>query len=288
MTNNLKILLLTLTESVRQYVIILLNEAGMMNLNLNRSTTYIVYAAILAVAIIFASAKIGKGLQFLKNMTPVVTVKGIAERDVLSDLGIWEINYREIGNDLPKLEELIQRDYDASIKFLKQQGFRAEDIEKSSFKIEDRLANMYLQNQPSTPEANRYIVTAGIRIRSSNVALIRKTSQILDQLLQQGVPIAFDVSAMSPNPSYYYTKLDDIRPKMMSDATKSAYLVAKQFAYDSSSRLDGIQRANQGLFQVMGRDTSTLSADWNNGQSALSSIEKKIRLVSTIDYRLKK
>lgn len=257
-------------------------------MNLNRNTTYIVYAVILGIAIIFAGGKIGKGLQFLKNTNPTVTVKGIAERDVTSDLGIWEINYREIGNELPKLDALIQRDYDLTVKFLKQQGFKADEIERSSFKIEDRLANMYLQNQPSPTDANRYIVTAGLRIRTNHVELIRKTSQILDQLLQQGVPVAFDASTVSPNPSYYYTKLDDIRPAMMSDATKSAYLVAKQFASDSSSRLDGIQRANQGIFQIMSRDTSTLSADWNNGQSALSSIEKKIRLVSTIDYRLRK
>lgn len=259
-----------------------------MNMNLNRSTTYIVYAVIIAIAIIFAASKLGKGLQFLRSMTPTVTVKGIAERDVNSDLGIWEINYREIGNDLQKLDAFIQRDYDAVTKFLKQAGFRAEEIERSAFKIEDRLANLYVQNQATTTETNRYIVTAGVRVRSTNVDLIRKTAQIIDQLIPQGVPVAFDASTVSPNPSYYFTKLDDIRPEMMSDATKSAYLVAKQFARDSSSRLDGIQRANQGIFQIMGRDTSTLSADWNTNQNALGSIEKKIRLVSTIDYRLKK
>jgi len=262
----------------------------MMSINFNRSTTSIVYVVILAIAIIFASSKIGKGLQFLKSTAPIVTVKGIAERDVKSDLGIWEINYREIGNDLPKLDAQIQHDYDTTVKFLKQVGFHNEDIERSTFKIEDRLANLYLQDQANATDANRfrYIVTAGLRVRSTNVELIRKTAQTIDQLIQQGVPVAFDASSVSPNPSYYFTKLDDIRPEMMSDATKSAYLVAKQFARDSSSRLDGIQRANQGLFQIMGRDTSTLSADWSNNQNALGSIEKKVRLVSTIDYRLRK
>lgn len=259
-----------------------------MNINFNRNTTYLVYAVIFAIAIIFAGSKIGKGLQFLKTMTPTMTVKGIAERDVISDLAIWEINYREIGNDLPTLDAQIQRDYENTVKFLKQQGFRAEEIERSSFKIEDRLANLYLQNQQNAGNTSRYIVTAGVRIRSTNVNLVRKTAQTIDQLLQQGVPVAFDASLVNPNPSYYFTKLDDIRPQMMSEATKSAFLVAKQFAHDSYSKLDGIQRANQGIFQIMSRDTSTLSNDWNNNQSALGSIEKKVRLVSTIDYRLRK
>lgn len=257
-------------------------------ITLNRSTTSLIFAGILGIALIIAALKIGKGLQILRSTSPIVTVKGIAERDVLSDLGIWEINYREIGNELPKLDAQIQKDYDVTVQFLKSKGFHQEEIERTSFKIEDRLANMYLQNQSTTQDVNRYIVTAGIRVRSKNVALIRTISQVIDQLIQQGVAVAFDASSMSPNPSFYYTKLDEIRPEMMSEATKSAYLVAKQFAGDTSTRLDGIQRANQGIFQVMGRDTSTLSADWNTNQNALGSIEKRVRLVSTIDYRLKR
>lgn len=131
------------------------------------------------------------------------------------------------------------------------------------------------------------MITGGIRVRSTQVELIQKTGQALTDLLQQGVPLAFDVNNISPNPSYYFTQLDTIRPNMLADATHSAHEVALQFAKDAQTNLGSIQTANQGVFQIMDRDSSAMGADVSNSQSALSSIDKKIRLVTTIQYQLK-
>jgi uncharacterized protein len=57
--------------------------------------------------------------------------------------------------------------------------------------------------------------------------------------------------------------------------------VAQQFAADSNSRLGAIRRASQGVFQVMSRE-----AEEPNPMEERASIEKKVRLVSTIDYYL--
>ncbi len=253
----------------------------------NGKATFLIGAFILSVGILGAGYSIGKGMYLVKSFNRTVTVKGLAEQNVRSDLGIWEINYREVGNDLVQLDQRLQHDQQVVVEFLKQQGFVDAEIARGELKVEDRLANIY--NQNNTPNANeqRYVVTGGTRIRSDKVDLIWKTVQITDSLLQRGVPLAFDVSSISPNPSFYYMQLDKIRPSMLAEATKSARIVADQFAKDSQSHLAGIQRASQGVFQIMGRDTSTMSADWSSNQNALGSIEKKVRLVTTIDYRLK-
>lgn len=243
-------------------------------------------AFILSIGILGAGYSIGKALYLAKKMSRSVTVKGLAEKDIKSDLGIWEINYREIGSDLVQINQQLLRDEQLVTAFLKQHGIHDQEIERVQLKIEDRLANLYAQQNQQTP-GQRYVVTSGLRIRSTQVDLIQKTAQIIDQLLQQGVPLAFDIGSINPNPSFYYTQLDSIRPGMMAEATKSAKIVAAQFAKDSSSQLAGIQHASQGLFQIMGRDTSTLSSDWNSNQSALGSVYKKVRLVTTIEYGLK-
>lgn len=249
--------------------------------------TLILCSFILGIGILGAGYSLGKALYIVKKMNRTVTVKGLAEQNVKSDLGIWEINYREVGNDLSELDKAIQHDYDVVVEFLKKQGFSEQEVNRTSFRVEDRLANIYNQTAASNPSTQRYVVTAGIRVRSDKVDLIEKTVQIVDQLLQQGVSLAFDVSMLSPNPSFYYTKLDSIRPPMLSDATKSAFTIAMQFAKDSDTKLVGVQRASQGVFQIMGQDTSTMSSDWNSNQNALGSIDKKVRLVTTIDYRIK-
>lgn len=249
----------------------------------NNKTIIIISAIILSLGFVGAGFNIGKGF---RRMARTVTVKGLAEQDVRSDLGIFEINYRELGNDLVQLDQKILHDQQLATEFLKQQGFNDNEIYRSQLRIEDRLANTYNQTNESTTQP-RYVVTGGIILRSKNVDVIDKTTQLTDKLLLQGVPLTFDASSLSPNPSYYFTQLDSIRPAMLATATKSAYSIANQFAEDSGVRLGGIQRASQGVFQIMGRDTSTMSSNWSSDQNALGSIDKKVRLVTTIDYRLK-
>lgn len=249
--------------------------------------TLMICTLILSIGILGAGLSVGKGMYLIRKMSRTVTVKGISEMDVKSDLGIWEINYREVGNDLGQVNQQLIHDQQLITEFLKQQGFVDTEIDRTQIKVEDRLANIYADASARNSTQPRFAVTAGLRVRSVKVDLIEKSVQLSDKLLQQGIPVAFDVSSMSPNPSFYYMGLDKVRPQMMSEATKSAKVLADQFAKDSDSDLGGVQRATQGVFQIMGRDTSTMSADWNSNQNALGSIEKKIRLVTTIDYRLK-
>lgn len=243
-------------------------------------------AAILSIGIFGAGFCIGKAFYLAKFANRIITVKGLTERDVKSDLGIWEVDYREVGGNLTDLTQRLQQDQKQVSDFLTNHGFSAAEQVIQPIKLEDRIANGYQPNNP-LPLDQRYVVTGGIRIRSAKVNLIEQTNQQLGSLLQMGIPLAFDLSGFSPNPSYYYTALDAIRPSMLADATRSARSVAIQFAKDSDTKLDTIQSANQGVFQIMGRDTSTLSADWNSTQSALGSIDKKIRLVTTVNYNLK-
>src|SRR5262245_5557643 len=125
--------------------------------------TLILCSLILGIGILGAGYSIGKALFLAKKMSRSVTVKGLAEQDVKSDLGIWEINYREVGNDLGQLDQRIQHDQEIVVDFLKKQGFTEQEIDRTQFKVEDRLANVY--NQTSTQNANeqRYVVTAGTR-----------------------------------------------------------------------------------------------------------------------------
>jgi hypothetical protein len=253
----------------------------------SKKSTFIICTVILSLGFLGAGYSISKGMSLVKLMSRTVTVKGIAERDVKSDLGIWEINYREIGGDLVQIDQRLQHDQEIVIAFLKEQGFSDAEISRANLKVEDRLANVYGQEATQADTQRRYIVTTGIRVRSAKVDLIQKSVVANEKLLQQGVQLAFDVGTLSPNPSYYYTGLDVIRPGMMADATKSARTVAEQFAKDADCELAGIQRASQGVFQIMSSDTSTMSADWSSNESALGSINKKVRLVTTLDYRLR-
>lgn len=246
----------------------------------------LVSSLILALGIFAAGYSFSRAFYLTHVMDRTVTVKGLTERDVKSDLSIWELDFRDTGNNLVDLNQRIMNYQKIVTDFLKNQGFATDELELQPVKVEDRMANVYQSSNDQSTANQRFIVTGGINVRSKKVMMVRKASQAASALLQQGVPLAVDTTSGNPNPSYYFTDLDAIRPSMLADATLSAKKIAKQFAKDTDTRLAGIQSANQGVFQIMSRDTSTMSADWNNAQSALSAIDKKVRLVTTIQYRI--
>lgn len=213
-----------------------------------------------------------------------VSVKGLATHEVKANNAVLEIDYREVGANLVTLSQKLTHDQDQVTNFLKSKGFSDTEMQPIAAKVNDAFANSYGSSGNSTELAkHRYTVTGGVIIHSTNVDLIQQTSQQTSSLLAAGVPISFDTT-LYPNPSYFYSSLDSIRPAILAEATQSARLVAEQFAKDSNSQIGNIRRANQGQFQIMSRD----SDEAGNSQQQLSSIYKKIRLVTTVDYYLEK
>ncbi len=82
-------------------------------------------------------------------------------------------------------------------------------------------------------------------------------------------------------PFYLFTRLNDIKPAMIAEATKNARAAAQQFAADSGSSLGAIRQASQGVFQILPRDAAP-------GQSEEKQIQKTVRVVSTVDYVLER
>ncbi|MFN7136902.1 MAG: SIMPL domain-containing protein, partial [Thermomonas sp.] len=74
-------------------------------------------------------------------------------------------------------------------------------------------------------------------------------------------------------PQFDYTRLNDIKPALIAEATAAARKSAEQFAKDSGARLGGIRTANQGVVSIENRDAGSPQI-------------KKIRVVSTVEYFL--
>src|SRR5690606_36377720 len=75
-------------------------------------------------------------------------------------------------------------------------------------------------------------------------------------------------------PEFDYTRLNDIKPGLIAEATAAARESAEQFAKDSGSRLGGIRNANQGVVTISDRDQSSPQV-------------KKVRVVTTVEYFLR-
>ena len=153
------------------------------------------------------------------------------------------------------------------IAFLKSKGVKENEISINAPEIIDTKAERY----NTTVQPYRYNVTTVITVTSKQVDLVRGLINEQSELLKQGVAIIS--GDYRYNVAYDYTSLNDIKPKMIEEATKNARTAAEKFAKDSESRLGSIQRAYQGQFSIENRDPNT-------------PYIKQVRVVTTIDYSL--
>ena len=246
----------------------------------NRSlpiTSALILGLLLGAGVAIGGYFVGEGF-YRARAERYVTVKGLVERNVKADLALWTISYTATAADMNSVNDKLEQDQKTVLAFAQAQGFAAEEILVQPTTVTDAFANAYNSNRPDP--AQRFIVKGGIQIRSTNVDAVRKASQGTGDLVKQGVALGENYPQA---PQYAFAKLNGIRPAMLAEATRSARAVAEQFAADSRSRLGPIRRANQGVFEVTSRDAAGGDRAGNDDQG---SIDKKVRLVTTVDYYL--
>ncbi|GAB1431949.1 SIMPL domain-containing protein [Spirochaetota bacterium] len=224
-------------------------------------------SAILAIAFIASAFIVAQGLGRLKGNERTVTVKGLAEQEVLADQVIWPVKFTEVGSDLDRLYSSIEKKNAVIKSFLLEAGFDDAEISLSPPKVEDRHAANYFN-----PEAKeRFAASSVITIFSKKIDLVRKSQLAIVDLGKQD--IALSGSDYSSLTEFMYNGLNEIKPAMIEEATKNARLSAEKFARDSGSNLGKIKQANQGTITISDRDSNT-------------PYIKTVRVVITIDYFL--
>ncbi len=203
-----------------------------------------------------------------KEYERTVTVKGLAEREYPADIVIWPVQFTETNNNLESLYGSIENSTNKIKAFLEKQGIQPSEISLSSPAITDKSAQQYGN---SAPAEFRYTAVQTVTVYSKNIEAVRSVMSNLAQLGKQG--IAFTGGNYQSKTEYIFTRLNDIKPEMIEEATTKAREVALKFSEDSRSKLGKIKRASQGQFSINARDK-------NNPHI------KRIRVVSTVEYYL--
>lgn len=195
----------------------------------------------------------------------VVTVKGLAERNVQADYVIWPVTFRVTGNDLSALYEKAQTQSEEIRNFLISQGIKAQDISQGTPSVQDLHADFYGNNLP--PE--RYRMEMAVSVATTDVDTVLKAMVNQSELIQKGV-----LFTQNYRTQFSFNGLNSIKPEMVEEATKNARSTAQKFAEDSDSELGKIRRASQGQFSIYDRDSNT-------------PYIKRVRVVTTVEYYLK-
>ena len=211
---------------------------------------------------------LGQAAIKFKEYERTVTVKGLSEREYKADIVIWPVEFTAAGNNLEALYTTVETNTGEIQEFLKNNGISADEISLSSPIITDRSAQQYGNNAGAE---FRYTALQNVTVYSKNVAAVRAVMSQLSRLGKKG--IAFTGGNYESQTEYLFTRLNEVKPDMIEEATRKAREVARKFAADSQSTLGKIKKAYQGQFSINPRDR-------NNPHI------KKVRVVTTVEYYL--
>ena len=196
----------------------------------------------------------------------IVTVRGLAEREVDADMAIWPMTISIGANSLSDLQKDLVSKIDVTTAFLKSFGLQPEDYTVQAPEITDNSLIMSYNDKPTY----RYIAKQKIMIRSKNVKAVKTAQEHSLDLTANNIAVLqeYDSRIM-----FEYTALNSIKPEMIGEATKNARAAAEQFASDSGSAVGKIRTATQGWFSIEDAETGLEE-------------KKKVRVVTTVEYIL--
>lgn len=201
-----------------------------------------------------------------------VKVKGLAEKDIKADLAVWNIRFQSANNVLTTTKKDIESQEKVIKEFLENAGFSNDEIIVQGLNMQDAYADSY-RDRNSIPA--RYTLNQTLTVRTNKVDLVNISYPQIGDLVSKGVTF----SSYGNGVSYIFTKLNEIKPIMLKEATQNARQAADEFALNSHSKVGKIRSANQGVFSILPREEIP-------DQSEREQMNKKVRVVSTVEYYL--
>ncbi len=224
----------------------------------------------LAIGLALGGYFVGQTMYNAKVALNTAEVKGLAERRVEADRANWKLIFRVAGKKREQIAELYrisEQHQKIIINLLKENGIEESEIEIG---IIDYHYREYRDDNQNLVDQQHQLV-GSINVETNNVRLVSKVRANVNKLIAQGINISNEA------PSYRFTRLNDIKPDMLREATKNARIAANEFAESAGVSVGGIRSARQGGFNI--RDAGEEYGD-------TKKIEKDVRVVTTVMFYL--
>ena len=222
-------------------------------------------AGIIAIGLVVGGFVLGDGLVRMKATERSVTVRGLAEREVIADLATWTLSFAATATDLRTAQASTDRDAAALREFFTGLGFPEDELTPAGVNVSNYTDDGVVF----------YTVRQRIVLRTKDIDRAQRAARRQAELVRKGVVLE-DGSGIS----YTFTGLNAIKPEMVAEATRDARAAAEQFAEDSGAGVGSIRNATQGYFSIDARDGE--AGGWGVGDTPF----KKVRVVTTVDFSL--
>jgi len=233
-------------------------------------------AFILALGLIVSSSIVTWGLLRVKAAGNTITVTGSAKKEIVSDLAVWTGNFSVRTKDLKTGYNQLKVNEATVKKYLIEQGIPEKDIEFSS--INTSTNYVIGPSGQYTSEIESYVLNEEVKVQSKDVQKLKQLALQATDLMNQGLEF------QSYPPQYFYTKLPELKVKMLSLATQDAKRRAEEIAGNAGSKVGALRSARMGVFQITPRYSNEIS---DYGINDTSSLEKEITAVVSCSFEIR-
>lgn len=235
---------------------------------------------IIGVAIVVSAWLLGHAYTYKYRSQDTIVVTGLGETEFASDLIVWngEIVYETL--DVASGYVQLERNKRKVQEFISSRGVAVDEI---VFKF----VNVYKQTEPvynangnyAGQRFTGYRLSQSFSVESNDVDKVENISREISSLIAQGVSIE------AYSPSYYYTKLDDVKLSLIESASADARARAEKIAENAGADIGRVASAKMGVFQITGANSNEeFSA---GGSFNTTSRQKKARITMKVEYRVK-
>lgn len=232
---------------------------------------------IIALAIIAGVFVLGNAYKYKFKTNETISVTGLAETNFVSDQIVWTGNYSRKTMDLRSAYSQLKEDEKKIRGYLKNKGVGDNEMVFSAVSIDKEFSSRYDDNGRMTgSEFTGYNLRQTVTVDSKDIEKVEKISREVTELIESGIEFN------SSSPSYYYTKLSELKIDLLAKASADAKTRAETIAKNSGSSLGSIKKATMGVFQITGQNSDE---DYSYGGAFNTSSKNKTASITIrIDY----
>ncbi len=208
----------------------------------------IIPTIIIGLAVVIAAVVLGHEYNYKFRQQKTIDVTGSAKVNFVSNLIVWKGSYSRKAATLEDAYTQLNEDKQKVENFLTQKGLKMDSVVFSAVDISKDYQTKYDNNgRISGRIFTGYTLTQNIKVQSYDIPKVESISREITGLIQSGV--AFN----SQPPSYFYTKLSDLKIDLLSKASDDGRHRAETIAQKSDSKISDLKSAEMGVFQIIGQ-----------------------------------
>lgn len=204
---------------------------------------------IISLAVVLSVGMLARTYKNRHNYTNNISVTGLGSKDFTADLIVWEGSFNRKSMDFKEASAALGKDREIIRAYLISKGIAEKDIVFSSVDISKDYDETTDKEYHTTRTFTGYLLKQSISLESHDIPKIESISREVTDLIDKGVEFYSDP------PSYYYTKLSELKIDLLAAATKDGQNRAQKIAENAGSKLGKLKSADMGIFQIVAQNS---------------------------------